>query len=873
MTEKLKYFLISFVLLLTNCKTEHYYSLITKYRLNTQIIPAEVIPNKVNDSLYLYNTCLDQNEFDNPPVFGCFNPDKSKAYFYHTEFQGKSKVYILNTLTNEINSVEMGNNISDMFVYAPDENTNRVYVSFYDETNFVKAIDGETDTLTNSQYWIYLNEDYCGSMFLAPNNKLYCMTGLDNTGNHDAGIEIRDASNGFTYIGSHYYTDMYGALNGKFCYNPNNNMVYATAHDLNGTPAYGKLTEIDGSTNVATDYSINNLPNNIVVNKYNNNVYVQHAGSQQNITVYNPKDNSISLVNVAYPVWNIEIDETRNMVFVLYHKANSMALGFIDNLSFAAGIDLPLSTSSIKFNPGNSSIYAYVPHNHWSSAPEEGELWQCTLDSYVDITNYNISTQRTALHNWHTYKFNGFLFSNDIIIDDAQNKIFVANGGHSNISAVSYEPEDYLYLSRISWLSIPRHLRTVNSETTTTPEVFAQSNMSVPYNALTLEYNYINEYMPAGYSNEKRAIYSAPTWYYEDPIMEYIDSRRGYILYGIEETADRILKLEGTQEAAESPIDLYCKKENWIGYFIEEEQNVFDALADIEPDIYHIQLQNANCYRYNYPVSNDCSSTKSTEAYPSGTWICNGTPNIKYGDMVKVTPLGDIYEFQWNYSGNPPSGAIRPKVVYYEYVEKPSYETFVLVLDSTTSNPAEIGAFVNDTCVGACSVTQEDSVVVLSAYIDSSVGDSVTFEQYYGSQKNSNIKLNSYLVKNKITNVFENRVVKTGEKQDAFIINFNTKSTLADNAEFGEKINFYPNPVTDNLNYTFELEKQSNVTITLFDIKGRKMGVLLNNKFNKGYASGSINIKNALSNSLKEGMYIINITIDNSTYNKKLIIK
>lgn len=806
--------------------------------------------------------------------FGCFNPDKSKAYLYHTGFQGKSKVYILNTLTNQISHLEMGNNISDMFVYAPDENTNRVYVSFYDETNLVKAIDGETDQITGAQYWISLNENYCGSMFLAPNNKLYCMNGLDNQGNHDAGIEIRDAANGFAYLGSHYYTDMYGALTGKFCYNANNNMVYATVMDLNGFPDYGKLTEIDGNTNTATDFAINNTPNNIVVNKINNNVYIQHEGNQQNITVYSPKNHSISLVNIGYPVWDIQFDETRNMVFVLYHKANSQALGFIDNLSFASGVDLPYSTSSIKFNPYNSSIYAYVPHNHWSPIPEESELWQCTMDSYVNINNYNITTQRISLHNWHTFKYNGFIFSNDIILDKAQNRIFVANGGHSNISAVSYQPEDYLYLQpRVTWLSIPRHTRTVDPETSLTSDVFAQNNMSVPFSDMVLDYNNIDKSMAAGSRNIVSAYYSSTNWSYDDQIMNYIDSRRGYVLHDILPTSERLLKLEGTQEDPGSYIDLYCKKENWIGYFLEEEQNVFDALADIEPDIYHIQLQYVNCYRYNYPVSNDCNQTKSTSDYSPGTWICNGTPNIKYGDMVKVTPIGDITNFQWNYSGNPPSGAIRPKVVYYTFEEKPSYETFVLVLDSTTSNPTEIGAFVNDTCVGACSVTAEDSVVVLSAYTNGTPGDSVTFEQHFGSQKNSNIRLNSYLVKNRLNNLFEKRVVKTGEKQDAFIINFNAKNTSIINNNFNEKVKIYPNPVTDNLNYSLILEKDSKVQMTLFDINGRKMGTLVNKKFDKGYYSASINIKNLFENKLKEGIYLIKITIDNNSFNKKLIIK
>ncbi len=423
-----------------------------------------------------------------------------------------------------------------------------------------------------------------------------------------------------------------------------------------------------------------------------------------------------------------------------------------------------------------------------------------------------------------------------------------------------------------TWLSIPRHLRTASSELTPTPDVFAQDNMSVPYSALIIDYNSLNKSMPASHKNIVNAQYQSLSWVYETSVMENIDSRRGYVLHDIDPIHERLIKLEGTQENPASYIELYCKKENWIGYYLEEEQNVFDALADIEPDIYHIQLQYTNCYRYNYYVSNQCGGTKSTVDYAPGTWICNGKPTIKYGDMVKVTPVGDILDFQWNYSGNPPSGAIRPPVVYYQFVEKPSYETFVLVLDSTTTNPTEIGAFVNDTCIGACSVTTEDSVVVLSAYTDIAPGDSIIFEQHFGSQKNSNIRLNSYLVKNNKNNVFENRIVKTGEKQEAFIINFNTKDLDSENIDLGGDLRLYPNPLTDKLNYSFKLQKESNIKMTLFDINGRQIGVVLNEKFNKGYATGSININNFFSNKILKGIYIINIVIDNNTYNKKLII-
>jgi len=807
--------------------------------------------------------------------FGCFNPDKSKAYFYHKEFQGKSKVYILNTISGNISSVEVGNNISDMFVYAPDENTNRVYVSFYDETHIVKAIDGETDLIVDSQYWIFLNEDYCGSMYLAPNNKLYCMVGLDNYGSHDASIEIRDASNGFAYLDSHYYPNLNGALDGEFCYNSNNNKVYATAHDLNGYPDFGILTEIDGETNVATDYTINNLPNHIVCSQVNNKVYIQHITSQQSITVFNPKTTNISYVNVGYEIWGIEYDPTRDLVFTLYNKSDTQGLGFIDDETFVPGIDLPNTTISIKFNPGNSDIYAYVPHNVFSSTtPEENEIWQCRLEDYIDVQNYDLLTQRIPLENWHTNKFNGFLFENDILFDENQSQIYVANGGQSNISVLSYEPLDYILLrSNFTWLSIPRHERPTVQELTPTNIVFAQENMSAPFTNLDLLYNFITEDDDAGHENIVEANYFNYNWNMSHPIMDNIHSTRGYIVKNVFPNQQRLLKLSGEQEDPGSTIDLYCKKQNWIGYFLEEEQDVFDALADIMPNIYHIQHQNYNCWRHNIYVNNECGqTTKSGMDITPGTWVCNGRPVIKYGEMIKVTPFGDYSNFQWNWSGNPPNSQGRPELEYYTYEEEADYETFVIVLDTTENNPTEIGAFVNDTCVGACSVTELDTVVVLSAYINQQPGDSVVFEKYYAGTKMGNVAVDDYFVKNNKKDHYEKRAVQTGEKQEAFIISFNKKTAAPSGLDNDIDFKVYPNPAHNILNYSFTLEEESFVKISIFDIKGKFIVELLNGTFNVGSTSSKINLNDFNGNKFKPGIYFVKARMGNSISTKKLVV-
>jgi len=817
---------------------------------------------------------IEKLEVGAPLYFGCFNPDKSKAYFYTKSLQGKSKVYIYHTDSenDDIVILEMGNNISDMFVFAPDELTNRVYVSNFDDTWIIKAIDGETDMVIDEATgdWIYTVENYITSMYLAPNNKLYCITGMDNSNGNRAGIEIYDADNDFERLDfHHYYTDISGVLDGEFAYNTYDNKVYAVAWDMNTmnpTP-YGKLTVINETNTAAIDFEISNAPTQLACSPINAKVYIKHAGTNTSLTVFDCK--SVQLaddITIGYPIWDIEYDPVRELLFVLYHQTDKHKLGFINNAIFYIGMDLPYSTRKIAYNPGNSSIYAYVPHN--SANDEDAEIWQCTLEDYSE-GNSTFTTTQTPLENKHTYKYDGHLYNHDILFDEGLQQLYVANGGHSNISVLSYYSLEPLALhSGYNWISIPRHIRTTGN-TTPTSTVFHQNNVSPDYNMISIEYNFLNINMGPFEENPEFAVWDFD-WNYTNQVMQNIISTRGYVVYS-EPINNRGLLMDGTVEDPASEIELYCKKENWIGYFIPEEQNVFEALADIVDDVYHIQLENCNCWRYNFPISNDCG-TKSLKDYSPGTWLCDGRPVINYAEMVKVSPLLDILDFQWNYSGNPPTGEIRPKVEYYEYEKGADYETFVIILDTTETIPTEIGAFVNDTCIGACSVLPTDTVVVLSAYLSDNPGDSVVFEQYYGTSKMSNLAINNYYVKNN-KQLFERRVVYTGENQEAFIISFKSNSIIKPTQITADEVQLYPNPSSGNVMFNIILEDKSNVKLTVYDFQGRIVKVLLDEKLPKGNTQLSWNLANLSNTRIPAGAYLVKLTTNNVNTTTKLIVK
>ena len=655
---------------------------------------------------------------------GCFNKAKGKAYFYSKTEKDKGKVYIYNTLSEEISIVEMGNNISDMFVYTPDENTNRVYVSFYDNTTEIKAIDGETNQITDYQYWIHLDKHYCEKMFFAPNNKLYCIVGMENDPNNSnktAGIQILDASDGFSARDFHHFSDFpsNGLLTGEFTYNPANNNVYATGINILPGIEFKIFTEINGNTDQCNDFVINFTPSKLISSPVQNKIYVQGLDAagvsyETSVGIFDCETSSFNQNNIEIggSINDIEYDAFRDLVFVLHYEDDVSKLDIIDNEVLYAGVDIPKGSTSIKFNPNDLNIYCYIAYNNGNN--DESEIWKCEING-VNGQDINITTIALPLENFETYKTPTIAIYNDILIDPNLNRLYVPNGGHSNISVLEYEKREALLLHEgFNWISIPRHLRDELVDETPTPIVFGLDAIEPDYTEIKVENNNVDEYTNPGDEELEFAFKDIflPEWIYDpevppvgEGIMNNINSTRGYVVLSENTNPnikyDRLLYMYGMQEDPATTIDIYCKKQNWIGYFIEEEQDVFDALADIEPDIYHIKHEDYDCWRHNFIVPDQCGgTTKSTTDITPGTWVCNGRPVIKYGEMIKVTPIEDISNFQWNYSGNEPSSNGRPEIEYFEYEKTADYETFVIELDTTEAKPTEIGAFVNDTCIG-----------------------------------------------------------------------------------------------------------------------------------------------------------------------------
>jgi hypothetical protein len=81
----------------------------------------------------------------------------------------------------------------------------------------------------------------------------------------------------------------------------------------------------------------------------------------------------------------------------------------------------------------------------------------------------------------------------------------------------------------------------------------------------------------------------------------------------------------------------------------------------------------------------------------------------------------------------------------------------------------------------------------------------------------------------------------------------------------GDQINLYPNPANNNATITLNLDKESTVSVAIYQVNGALVA-----KKEYGKLSGGMLLPIEMAN-FSKGMYFVNITIDGKTSIKKLV--
>ncbi|MCF6341365.1 MAG: T9SS type A sorting domain-containing protein [Bacteroidales bacterium] len=848
--------------------------------------------NTANDSIINLNADTDQGNDIESPVGDCiFNPYKGQFLVSENTNNGNNpaEIKILNAADNSLDST----------ILLVDESGN--------------------------------NAQYAKEMFIAEDGNLYVATNMLVDLSEDPKIFVFDAASyqlirtfNVTVSNPNYGSEYYVS---HFCYSREDTNAYATVFgqeytfdpynteynsfigfsDSLGIQTGGALVRLSSGSDSIISPGLGVKPGKILApfkEGSNGNNASQFSGEMFIVskTLYTYDIYQGAFQNTSHPLNDIVYNHVDDEIYGFSdeqgadcsqdRKAVFYKIGYNvqKQLEFTVIGQYLGQISSLFFNPYDRLLYVHTKfdNNKLGANPSKVLVYDPADSSNYYKGSVNLNSQKYPQNRSYypeiDHNSDMFYFLYNLTtpyINPYTNKIYLPNGGHSHVSVVGFEARETLTLRAsedsipgITWLSIPRHIRLTTPELTPTDTVFNENKISGDLIYLNIEYNYIDETNPAGGENLVHADWDPNTgWGYDDPVMQTINSTRGYIVkHRPNET--KTLTMYGSVEDPNASMDLYCKKDNWIGYFLYGEQNVFDALAGIIDSIYHIQHQDYNCWRYNFPVSSECA-TKSQTDYSPGTWVCNGkSPTIKYGEMIMVKPLGNIYGFQWNQSGYPPGQETTQGATYYTYQEEARYSTFVIELDSAGENPQEIGAFVNDTCVGASRVETIDSVVVLSAYLGSRPGDSVVFENYYGPAKSVGMKIKDYYVRTPFESQKVKRAIKTGGKPGVYIISFSSGNKEPElPVEGGLAFDVYPNPASGSLFYSLTLNDNAFVYISVTDITGKLVVEPLSENMQAGTVSGKITLKAFSGDKLKPGIYLLRVKAGHMLETKKVIVK
>jgi hypothetical protein len=84
----------------------------------------------------------------------------------------------------------------------------------------------------------------------------------------------------------------------------------------------------------------------------------------------------------------------------------------------------------------------------------------------------------------------------------------------------------------------------------------------------------------------------------------------------------------------------------------------------------------------------------------------------------------------------------------------------------------------------------------------------------------------------------------------------------------GNAINVFPNPFKGSTNINFTLTRNAQVKVTVYDMLGKELGILLSEELSSGNHSTQLN-----SNLLKShaGMYLIKVEVDGEAYTKQVV--
>ncbi len=855
------------------------------------------------------------------------NPISRKLYIFNRLSTDNTGFFIYDLVSGQIEDfVATDKPIGDLKFNAA---RNQILVSQFNKDDGNGAIIEVFDGITGewAETISFSGKDYPGRMLVAPNGKIYISLNMKSDTKYPR-IAILDATD-FSVLTDNLDVQLQSShlwsytLQSHFCYNPHNEIVYATfGHYFSNTPPYQASynspqmapsdptdSEMSDDVSFAPESSFGLLIAIDVNNMVNFRKSIDSPGEMLCTTSATDrapgyegtlfinsgidKDSKLRSFDCGTEQFNTPID--LNRMFDIEYCPLTNCTYALDHTYIENGEQLPDESitrvykiqengtsaikiwemhgfaSSISFNPYDGQLYVYFRNDEKFLGQFESKVY--TLDPFSDDMN-NTETDDITLP-FRNMNPEIVPQANHPHFDAYNNKAYFPNGTHSSVSVVEFEAREALVLGKdTDWLSIPRlpsNSTDAWNENDLTSTIWDASNFQIPYDPRDEEIPPLLYHLHATPNGGEHynVYYKYSGWDYTPDINDNKStwSCRGYQLNVVPD-GDNYIYMTGNIKDPATSFPLYNDQKNWVGYFLTGEQDVFDALgASTLENLSNFKHRDFYCYR---GPAIEGPTGGNVNGYP---WRCDQQQtNIAYGDMIIVQVMGDVANFDmtWQNPGLLPRDKIRPEPSYFEFAETGTY-TPILIELNYTSNPLEIGAFVDDSCMGAESVMESDTVIILRAYLNGGSPDSVVFQDWNGTKSAGRI-IKDYTVYNPNTGIYENRALMSNTGEEMPRVSFRKRDKEQQNGTIDHKVGIWPNPAHNTLNYSFACQEGTDVEITLLDISGKQLILMVNNRFAEGFYRRSAKLGNNLANPLNPGVYLVKFDIGGFIEVKKLVI-
>jgi len=801
------------------------------------------------------------------PVYSAeYNPLNGNIYFYNRSNFENGRIYSINT-DLEVSTINDFASAIGNCVFNPY--AQELLIATFSDQGEIRTYD-----VSNNFIQSVLSTNYTENLLITTDGRLvYTENMVHSNGNHTK-INICDAS---TYISLGSFIDNYNwdlaegtRLKSTIAFNRNDKQIvafispvqYMATNNLENTSENGIYLKIDQNNTISSEVPPDVNPRKAIFCGPDNSLVVSSGSGYCVLNNLSGWDYYRSDINI----WDMTFNSQTNKLYIIGDNSTGSKLWEVDGSNLVTQNELfdfgslDLKSCVLFLSEGNNSLLS-MAYPLGINTNREIKCFEFDLSnnfSYQEIQTGNQLTSGRDIY-FH-YQHNQFIH------DPYSMRVFYPNGMFSDINLFQYENESLLLNNQEwVWLSVPRMDR-IQNEVVGINDVFSNENLDAG--------NFIIgttlKNLPLGEQDEIINVYQGTQWDPQGDLSE-IQSTLGYKLKfeyatGYQSPDQKWLHLEGSVldpdyanlGLAEAP------KENWLGYYLYQEQSPFDAISDEDLEhIYSIKGQYWACGKF------------WGDGIPEPYWVCQcykgKSVRLKYGDMAVIKTYQEI-DFRWQLFGTPlTDNTDRLESENFTFTEQADYTPIFIELDSTVK-PLEIGAFVEDVCVGATSVFPDDTLVLVPAYTEGISGE-IYFEYYYGSNKMHTPPISEYYVKSNRHKQIEQRTIHTSDISDYFLVSLKkpeAKESPGKSTNAWIKCN--PNPLRSGGTVSFYIPHDGYTEIKLYNIFGVEQMILYSGVSNMGTHQLSIDGKDANNNNLPNGTYILSLKSFKSMSQSKIIV-